>query len=128
MSEDKKPFIIHESDIVGFQGICGWVKELLGPEFCDISNLNIAFITLDPGKVSEAHYHRQLEEVYYILEGTGEITVNNEQREISKGDIIYVPPKAVHTVLNNGKKPLRLITFSVSLKDRALKRIKNYVS
>jgi mannose-6-phosphate isomerase-like protein (cupin superfamily) len=83
---------------------------------------------LTNGAYVAPHSHEDIEEVYYILEGTGEITVNNEQREISKGDIIYVPPKAVHTVLNNGKKPLRLITFSVSLKDRALKRIKNYVS
>jgi len=108
----KNPFIVHESNIVGFQGICGWVKELLEPTFCDISNLNIALIVVDPGKVSEAHYHRKIEEVYYIIVGKGEIRIDSYREEVRAGHAIYIPNGKTHTIKNTSEEPLILLSIN----------------
>ena len=108
----KNPFIVHESNIVGFQGICGWVKELLEPNFCDISNLNLTLITVDPGKTSEAHYHRQIEEVYYILSGEGEIRIDSYKEKVRAGHAIYIPNGKTHTIKNTYKEPLIILAIN----------------
>ncbi len=121
----KKPFIVHESSVVGFQGMCGWVKELLEPKACDISNLNIALIVVAPGKSSEAHYHVKIEEVYYILAGKGEIRIDDNREEVRTGHAVYIPNGKTHAIRNTFDEPLILLSINAPPYDQEDVRIVN---
>lgn len=69
---------------------------------------------VEPGKSIEPHEHSDIEEVYYILGGVGKIQVGSEEREVSEGDAIYIPPGELHSLANTGTHPLRFICLGVA--------------
>ncbi len=71
--------------------------------------------TLPPGKSIPPHYHPDFEEIYYVLSGYGIMTIGDEQKEISRGDVVYIPAISVHALVNTGNVPLRFITVTVNL-------------
>ena len=58
---------------------------------------------LDPGKKIEAHVD-PMEEIYFILHGTGEMTVGDETRPVKPGDAIWIPVGDSHALLNTGEE------------------------
>ncbi|MGH9823907.1 MAG: cupin domain-containing protein, partial [Blastocatellia bacterium] len=75
----------------------------------DLTRCSLAEELLPPGHAVLPHHHDEIEEVYYILEGSGVMTVGNEQREVASGDAIYVPRGNTHTLKNTGSEPIRLL-------------------
>ncbi len=71
--------------------------------------------TLNPGTLVDPHSHPNIEEVYYILEGNGEVLVGQETRLVNPGHIIYIPPNTIHTIRPRGNKPLRWITIAIAI-------------
>ncbi|HUS81164.1 MAG TPA: cupin domain-containing protein [Armatimonadota bacterium] len=43
-----------------------------------------------------AHYHRRTIELYYVLEGSGLLTVHGSRHEVAPGLVAYIPPGCVH--------------------------------
>jgi len=86
----------------------------------DISKIaaNIAAVydtSLEPGESIPLHIHPDLEELYYVLSGYGFITIGEEKQEISRYDVVHIPQRAPHTLLNSGNVPMRFITISVKI-------------
>ena len=50
-----------------------------------------------------------LEEMYYFLEGTGVMTVDDEEITVTTGDAMMVPPGTNHGLRNTGNQPLKLV-------------------
>jgi mannose-6-phosphate isomerase-like protein (cupin superfamily) len=76
---------------------------------CDITQCSLAEEVLPPGRAVTPHHHRQIEEIYYILEGRGLMTVGSESREVAAGDAIFVPRNHRHSLSNTGDEPIRLL-------------------
>ena len=57
---------------------------------------SLAEATLEPGQTTERHCHRESEELYYVLEGGGELEVDGDLREVGSGDCVAIPPGAWH--------------------------------
>ncbi len=74
-----------------------------------ITQCSLAEETLPPGAAVTPHHHRELEEIYYLIEGQGVMTVGDEQQAVSAGDAIYVPRGTRHTLKNTGDQPIRLL-------------------
>lgn len=53
-----------------------------------------------------AHRHKQAE-VYHILEGEGEVTINGTRSRVSSGSIVFIPGDAEHGIVNTGEGRLR---------------------
>lgn len=70
---------------------------------------------LPPGQSIQPHYHTDFEEIYYVLSGYGIMTIDEEQKEISRSDVVYIPALAPHALLNTGSVPLRFITVTVKI-------------
>jgi uncharacterized cupin superfamily protein len=72
-----------------------------------------------PGKRAfPSHNHRVNEEMFFILEGSGEIRVGAQTYAIRAGDIIACPPggrETAHQIINNGPGPLRYLAVSTKL-------------
>jgi mannose-6-phosphate isomerase-like protein (cupin superfamily) len=85
------------------------IRELIGlPTTRFARNLSLAEATLAPGQATDRHYHRQAEEVYYLLAGDGLMEVDGVEREVGPGDAVLIPPGAWHT-LRAGPDGVRLL-------------------
>ena len=54
--------------------------------------------------------HTELDQVLVVVEGTGEVTLDGEERPIGPGTLIQVPAGTLHNVVNTGGTALRLYT------------------
>lgn len=71
--------------------------------------------TLSPGESIPLHYHPFIEEIYYILSGYGMMVIADEEQEVSRGEVIFIPVLSPHQIRNSGEVPLRFITVSVKV-------------
>ncbi len=69
---------------------------------------SLAEATLLPGQATQRHYHRRSEELYYLLEGGGELELDRERAEVAAGDAILIPPGAWHQI-TAGKSGARFL-------------------
>jgi mannose-6-phosphate isomerase-like protein (cupin superfamily) len=72
----------------------------------DAEHITTSLVEVDPGGRQALHSHRP-EQIYFILDGCGEMTVGEETSEVHAGDCIFVPSRASHGLLNNGAAKLR---------------------
>lgn len=73
--------------------------------------------TLPPGKVSLAVAHRTVEEIWYFLEGQGEVWrklgADEEVVQVSPGVSLTIPLGAHFQFRNSGDTPLRFVLATV---------------
>ena len=55
---------------------------------------------LGPHSAMEGHTH-PTQEIYFFHQGQGVVVVGDEQRPVSPGDVVDIPPDAYHTVRND---------------------------
>jgi uncharacterized cupin superfamily protein len=69
-----------------------------------------------PGKRNcPFHSHRAEEEMFFILEGTGELRYGNARYPLRSGDIIACPtggPDTAHQIINTGDTEMRYLSVS----------------
>ena len=85
------------------------IRELSGLPTGGTVKQSLAEASLEPGQVTQCHYHRESEEIYFVLEGEGELNLDGEQARIGPGDAVPIPPGAWHELRNTGKGPLRIL-------------------
>lgn len=85
------------------------IREVAGPASLPSTNQSLAEATVDPGRETQAHFHRQSEELYFFTAGAGRIRVGEEEREVRAGDCVVLPPGTEHKLWNTGEEPLRLL-------------------
>lgn len=59
------------------------------------------------------NHHEEMEQVYYIVEGQGNVVVGEEEGEVSSGDIVFIPRMAQHCIRNIGKGNLSYLCFDM---------------
>ena len=74
--------------------------------------------TLEAGKKLDPHSHEDHEQIYYILEGGGVLTVGEDTRRVRKGDAVYIPPKTSHSFHNDTDRPCTIIMADAALNKR----------
>ena len=74
------------------------IRELLGLPTAPVRNQSLAEATLEPGQGTQRHYHRAAEEIYYVVEGEGELEIDGERRRVRAGDAALIPPGARHQI------------------------------
>lgn len=66
------------------------------------------FVVLEPGEAPPLHVHPDAEQVFFILEGEGELTVGQVDRQsfpVRPGDFVRTPPGTWHAVRCTGSDP-----------------------
>ena len=61
------------------------------------------------------HSHREQEEMFYVVEGTGELRLGGERFPIRAGDVIACPPggpETAHQIINTGQAELKYLAVS----------------
>ena len=80
-----------------------WLRELLHPTNDNVGiGFSLAHAYLEAGEASLPHRLISNSETYFILEGEGTISINDEVHGIGQNDTVHVPPNAVQSVQNTG--------------------------
>ncbi len=85
------------------------VWELFHPGSSPVKGFSVAEALVAPGQETEAHMHRESQEIYYIIDGYGTMRLGTETPGVSAGDAILIPPGTVHNIKNTGSGALRIL-------------------
>ncbi len=85
------------------------IRELLSHRNSGIRNQSLAEARIAPGLTTPPHYHPKTEEIYYIVAGSGLMTIDGEQQLVGPADAISIPPGATHQIHNSGDDELVLL-------------------
>lgn len=81
------------------------LKELLNAKTEKTIRYSLAHAVVKAGETSVPH---QLSgsEIYYILSGSGIMTIDEESENVEVGDVVVIPPKATQFIKNTGADDL----------------------
>ncbi len=92
----------------------GFLAQSLGAQ-----KLGYNITAVPPGKCAfPFHNHHINEEMFFILEGSGEIRIGEARYPIRPGDVIACPPgdkQTAHQIINNGSADLKYLAVSSKL-------------
>jgi mannose-6-phosphate isomerase-like protein (cupin superfamily) len=80
-------------------------------EFHHTPAQSLAEASLASGRSTQRHYHAASEEIYFVLEGEGDLDVDGELRRLRPGDAALIPPGAWHEI--TAASPLRFLCCCV---------------
>ena len=69
----------------------------------------IGNVTLEPQGGQVPWHNQEQEEVYLVLDGTGEMCLGEERQIVKTGQAVYIPPGVFHQITNIGATPLRML-------------------
>jgi mannose-6-phosphate isomerase-like protein (cupin superfamily) len=72
-------------------------------------NFAWGFVVLEPKGGQVPWHNQEQEEVYFVLEGTGEICLGDERQAISSGQAVWIPPTVFHQLTNTGDTPMKMM-------------------
>ena len=71
-------------------------------------NYSLARFILEEGKKSKLHKVKS-SEIYYILGGQGEITIDGKTHHLEKDDSVYIPANSHQFIKNSGTEDLQFL-------------------
>ncbi len=75
---------------------CGQIRCLI--EEKDGASAEVHHVQIHDAKL---HYHERTDEVYYVIDGTGTMQLDDEQVELRPGVVVYVPRGVRHKARGN---------------------------
>lgn len=71
----------------------------------------VIIVVLKPGEAPPFHKHDDTEQVFYLIEGQGTLTVGKEGNTfpVKTGDVVRIPPSTLHKIVAEGGKTMRYI-------------------
>jgi mannose-6-phosphate isomerase-like protein (cupin superfamily) len=90
---------------------CGETRRAFTDDADQLASVHL----LDVHEDARTHYHKRMTEVYYILEGAGEMELDGERHAVAAGDAILIKPGCRHRAI--GK--LRILNVPIPAFDAA---------
>ncbi len=82
------------------------LREIIHPDKQAVDlGYSLAWAKVRKGKRTYRHTLKH-SEVYHIIKGHGRMHINNEVRQISPTDTVYIPPDAIQYIENTGNTDL----------------------
>lgn len=85
------------------QNLAGGASPIQTRNFC------MGHVTLDANGGQVPWHNQDQEEIYFIVEGAGEMCLGDERRTIAEGQAVYIPPGTFHQLTNTGTTPMRML-------------------
>jgi mannose-6-phosphate isomerase-like protein (cupin superfamily) len=73
------------------------------------TNFSLGYVTLDPNGGQVPWHNQEQEEIYFVLEGTGEMCLGAERQTVSSGQAVYIPSGVFHQLTNISDTPLKMV-------------------
>jgi mannose-6-phosphate isomerase-like protein (cupin superfamily) len=107
--------IIRKDQVAPFRAPLGEeIFELIGrsDELGATVKHSLAYVVVPPGSRSPAHYHKESEETYYILDGEARLRVDGDEHHVVRGDACLIVPPEVHEIVSVGTGSLEFLVIS----------------
>jgi mannose-6-phosphate isomerase-like protein (cupin superfamily) len=85
------------------------IRSILDASNAPVEKQSLAEARLPANGATQRHYHRQSEELYFILEGEATMEINGELRKVLPGDGILIPAGAWHQIRASQDAPLQFL-------------------
>ena len=72
-------------------------------------NFSMGFVTLEPNGGQVPWHNQMQEEVYFVIEGAGEMCLGEERAHVQTGQAVFIPGGIFHQLTNTGDKPMKMI-------------------
>ena len=92
----------------------GTIKWLSEPRVTGAKHITAGLVILEPGKGHTRHNHPGVEEILYVVSGTGLQMVEDAEgrpvrRPVSAGELVQIPADVFHETINTGWEPMRIL-------------------
>ena len=85
------------------------IRELMHPQQHGNRNQSLAEAIVAAGCETLLHRHHVAEELYYIVQGQGDMSLGDETFPVIVGDTVCIPPGVAHKIRNNGTEELKIL-------------------
>jgi len=85
------------------------IRELMHPGVHRNQAQSLAEATVPADSSTTPHRHNRSEEIYYITEGSGSMTIEGQSFDVKTGDTICILPGEVHSIRNTGNIALKIL-------------------
>ena len=92
-------------------------KALVGPANAGSSLIDFRISRYAPNAYVQEHVHKVQEQVYYVLEGEGLLTLGKARHLMRPHDYVYVPPGVRHSFTNTGTAGLVFLVVTTPESD-----------
>lgn len=79
------------ADVPPWTETCGQIRPLIEEQ--DEAAGEVHYVEIDQAKL---HYHKVTDEFYYVIDGAGKMILDDEEIEVHKGVVVYVPRGVKH--------------------------------
>jgi mannose-6-phosphate isomerase-like protein (cupin superfamily) len=87
-----------------------WTRNIVGGAApIQAANFAVGYVVLEPRGGQVPWHNQEQEEVYFVLEGTGEMCLGSERRTVTGGQAAYIPSGVFHQITNTGDAPLTMM-------------------
>ena len=66
---------------------------------------------IGPGKGTGLHYHEDVDEIFYVIEGTGTAVLGTQSYNVEAGDFIFIPKNLDHKLRKNDSAGILKVVF-----------------
>lgn len=96
MMEKSQKFLIAQLDeMEGIPCPCGTTRRAFVAPENKVASMHLVEISND----AREHYHKHMTEIYYVLEGEGEIELDGDRFSLRPGAAILIPPGTRHRAI-----------------------------
>jgi quercetin dioxygenase-like cupin family protein len=92
-------------------------KALVGPGNSGSRLVDFRISRYAPNAYVAEHVHKVQEQIYYVLEGEGILTLNRQEHLMRAHDYVYVPPGVRHSFTNTGLAGLVFLVVTTPADD-----------
>ncbi len=92
-------------------------KALAAPENTGTRRVDFRISRYAPAAYVAEHVHKVQEQIYYVLEGEGILTLDEERHLMRAHDYVYVPPGIRHSFTNTGVAGLVFLVITTPAED-----------
>lgn len=72
-------------------------------------NFSMGNVTLEPKGGQVPWHNQEQEEIYFIVEGEGEMCLGTERQAVRAGQAVFIPSGVFHQLTNTGDQFMRMI-------------------
>lgn len=84
--------------------------EMVTPDNVGSENFLITLVEIDPGGETPPHSHPDVESMYFVIEGMGEVTTGAETARVGPDTAVHFPSGSTHGIRNVGKGRLKFLS------------------
>ena len=73
------------------------------------AGFSLGYVTLEPNGGQVPWHNQDQEEIYFVLEGAGEMCLGQERQILRSGQAVYIPAGVFHQMTNIGDTPMTMM-------------------